>query len=68
MYRQMPEVKSYQQYHLSDRRKDDSEEPIDGVAQQPRQHFTLRGRVGAIASWDLVRRGVEGSRVEPTAS
>ncbi len=32
MYRQMPEVKSYQQYHLSDRRKDDSEDPIDGVA------------------------------------
>ena len=28
----MPEVKSYQQYHLSDRRKDESEDPIDGVA------------------------------------
>lgn len=32
MYKQMPEVKSYQQYHLNDRRKDDSEDPIDGVA------------------------------------
>jgi uncharacterized protein (TIGR02118 family) len=32
MYKQMPEVKSYQQYHLSDRRKDDAENPIDGVA------------------------------------
>lgn len=32
MYRQMSEVKSYQQYHLSDRRKDESEDPIDGVA------------------------------------
>jgi len=32
MYRQMPEVKSYQQYHLNDRRKDDTEDPIDGVA------------------------------------
>ena len=32
MYKQMPEVKSYQQYHLSDRRKDESEDPIDGVA------------------------------------
>ncbi len=32
MYRQMPEVKSYKQYHLSDRRKDDAEDPIDGVA------------------------------------
>lgn len=32
MYREMPEVKSYQQYHLSDRRKDDAEDPIDGVA------------------------------------
>ncbi|TVQ77481.1 MAG: EthD family reductase [Bradymonadales bacterium] len=32
MYRQIPEVKSYEQYHLTDRRKDDSEDPIDGVA------------------------------------
>ena len=32
MYRQMPEVKSYQQLHLSDRRKDDAEDKIDGVA------------------------------------
>ena len=31
MYRLLPEVKSYQQYHLSDRRKDDAEDPIDGV-------------------------------------
>ena len=32
MYCQMPQVKSYQQYHLADRRKDDAEDPIDGVA------------------------------------
>lgn len=32
MYRQMPQVKSYQQLHLADRRKDDAEDPIDGVA------------------------------------
>lgn len=32
MYKQMPEVKSYQQFHLDDRAKDDSEDPIDGVA------------------------------------
>lgn len=32
MYKQMPQVKSYQQYHLSDRRRDESEDPIDGVA------------------------------------
>jgi hypothetical protein len=32
MYRQMPQVKSYVQYHLSDRRKDDAEDPIDGIA------------------------------------
>lgn len=32
MYRQMPQVKSYIQYHLSDRRKDESEDPIDGIA------------------------------------
>lgn len=31
MYRQMPQVKSYVQYHLSDRRKDNAEDPIDGV-------------------------------------
>lgn len=31
-YKQFPEVKSYQQYHLTDRRKDDAEDPIDGVA------------------------------------
>jgi uncharacterized protein (TIGR02118 family) len=32
MYRQMPQVKSYTQYHLSDRRKDDAEDSIDGIA------------------------------------
>lgn len=32
MYKQFPQVKSYQQYHLADRRKDDAEDPIDGVA------------------------------------
>ena len=32
MYRQMPQVKSYKQYHLTDRRKDNTEDPIDGVA------------------------------------
>lgn len=32
MYKQFPQVKSYQQFHLSDRRKDDSEDPIDGIA------------------------------------
>lgn len=32
MYRQMPQVKSYVQYHLADRRKDATEEPIDGIA------------------------------------
>jgi uncharacterized protein (TIGR02118 family) len=32
MYRQMPEVKSYTQYHLTDRRKDNAEDPIDGIA------------------------------------
>lgn len=31
-YTKMPEVKSYKQYHLTDRRKDDAEDPIDGVA------------------------------------
>lgn len=31
MYRQLPQVKSYVQYHLSDRRKDDAEDPIDGL-------------------------------------
>ncbi|MCO4794810.1 MAG: EthD family reductase [Bacteriovoracaceae bacterium] len=32
MYKQMPQVKSYQQFHLTDRRKDDAEDKIDGVA------------------------------------
>jgi uncharacterized protein (TIGR02118 family) len=32
MYRQFPQVKSYVQYHLADRRKDNSEDPIDGLA------------------------------------
>jgi len=32
MYRQMPQVRSYFQYHLSDRRKDETEDPIDGIA------------------------------------
>jgi uncharacterized protein (TIGR02118 family) len=32
MYRKIPEVKLYLQYFLSDRRKDDTEDPIDGVA------------------------------------
>jgi hypothetical protein len=27
----MPQVKSYQQYHLTDKRKDDAEEAIDGI-------------------------------------
>ena len=31
MYRQMPQVKSYIQYHLNDRRKDNAEDPIDGI-------------------------------------
>ncbi|HMQ11407.1 MAG TPA: EthD domain-containing protein [Oligoflexia bacterium] len=31
-YAKMPEVKSYKQYHLTDRRKDETEDPIDGVA------------------------------------
>jgi len=31
MYRQLPQVKSYVQYHLNDHRKDDAEEPIDGI-------------------------------------
>jgi uncharacterized protein (TIGR02118 family) len=31
MYKQLPQVKSYTQFHLSDRRKDESEDPIDGV-------------------------------------
>ncbi len=30
-YARLPQVKSYVQYHLSDRRKDDAEDPIDGV-------------------------------------
>jgi uncharacterized protein (TIGR02118 family) len=32
MYRQLPQVKSYTQYHLADKRRDQSEDPIDGVA------------------------------------
>ncbi|MEZ4705054.1 MAG: EthD family reductase [Bdellovibrionota bacterium] len=32
MYRKLPQVKSYVQYHLNDRRKDEAEDPIDGVA------------------------------------
>ncbi|MEZ4815043.1 MAG: EthD family reductase [Bdellovibrionota bacterium] len=32
MYRQFPQVKSYVQYHLNDRRKDTAEDPIDGLA------------------------------------
>ncbi len=32
MYRSLPQVKSYIQYHLKDRRKDSSEDPIDGIA------------------------------------
>lgn len=32
LYKQIPQVKSYLQYHLNDRRKDDAEDPIDGVA------------------------------------
>ena len=31
MYRKLPQVKSYVQYHLADRRKDDAEDPIDGI-------------------------------------
>lgn len=30
-YTKMPEVKSYIQYHLDDRRKDNAEDPIDGI-------------------------------------
>jgi uncharacterized protein (TIGR02118 family) len=32
LYRQIPQVKFYHQYHLADRRKDDAEDPIDGLA------------------------------------
>jgi uncharacterized protein (TIGR02118 family) len=32
MYRSIPQVKSYVQYHLNDRRKDETEDPIDGIA------------------------------------
>ena len=32
MYKALPQVKSYTQYHLNDRRKDESEDPIDGIA------------------------------------
>jgi uncharacterized protein (TIGR02118 family) len=31
MYRSLPQVKSYVQYHLSDHRKDSAEDPIDGM-------------------------------------
>lgn len=31
-YKKLPQVKSYVQYHLNDRRKDDKEDPIDGMA------------------------------------
>lgn len=31
MYKSLPQVKSYVQYHLNDRRKDESEDPIDGI-------------------------------------
>jgi hypothetical protein len=31
-YRQIPQMRPYQQYHLTDRRKDITEDPIDGVA------------------------------------
>lgn len=32
MYAKMPQVKSYIQYHLSDQRTDQSEDPIEGIA------------------------------------
>ena len=32
LYRKLPQVLSYEQYHLDDRRKDDAEDPIDGIA------------------------------------
>jgi uncharacterized protein (TIGR02118 family) len=32
MYREIPQVKSYVQYHLNDKRKDETEDPIDGIA------------------------------------
>ena len=32
LYRKIPQVKSYEQLHLIDRRKDESEDPIDGIA------------------------------------
>ena len=31
MYLSLPQIKRYQQYHLSDKRKDDAEDAIDGV-------------------------------------
>ena len=31
MYKQIPQVKSYKQYHLTDKRKDHAEDPIDGI-------------------------------------
>lgn len=32
LYRSIPQVRSYVQYHLQDRRKDAAEDPIDGIA------------------------------------
>jgi len=32
LYQKIPQVLAYKQYHLTDRRKDDAEDPIDGVA------------------------------------
>ena len=32
IYKKLPQVKAYYQYHLSDRRKDEAEDPIDGIA------------------------------------
>ena len=32
MYQALPQVKSYTSYHLKDRRKDESDDPIDGIA------------------------------------
>ena len=32
IYRRIPQIKAYWQYHLTDNRKDDADEPIDGVA------------------------------------
>lgn len=32
LYRRIPQVRSYEQHHLDDRRKDAAEDPIDGIA------------------------------------